>query len=62
MNRHVFPGQSRLSFRSCAQLVESPIPQSCATDRIVNSQHAIVGFWSFIGRLCTLATTYYSTM
>ena len=32
-----------------AELVESPIPRSCASDRIVNFQHAIVGFWNFIG-------------
>ena len=34
-----------LSFRSCAHahLVWSLMPPSCATDRIVNSQHAIVG-------------------
>jgi len=40
-----------LSFRSCAhaQVVGSPIPPSYATDRMVNSQHAIVGLWSFIG-------------
>jgi len=40
-----------LSFRSCAHalLVGSPIPPSCATDWIVKSQHAVVGFWSFFG-------------
>src|SRR6218665_1998462 len=53
-----------LSFRSCAHahFVGSPIRPSCATDRIVNSQQAIVGFLSCIDRPMHVATTYCSTM